>query len=150
MRARFGLLQNWEGVKVLTRDEEAAQHATLPGATLERPSALLPFGDVDSGLDSFYASFYRPFYALYERFYDFYDFYNFYDWMAFGGGGQGPQVVVEEQPVMQLCVIALSPAIGPDTGGTEVSLLLSGSVQAGVKSMYCKFGQLVVEVRGKL
>lgn len=49
----------------------------------------------------FYASFYRPFYALYERFYDFYDFYNFYDF-AVTEDGHGPQQVLEEQPIMQV------------------------------------------------
>lgn len=44
-------------------------------------------------------------------------------------------------------MIAAAPLLGPDTGGTEVSLLLSGSVQQSqLKNLFCKFGPLVVEV----
>jgi len=44
-------------------------------------------------------------------------------------------------------MIAAAPLLGPDTGGTEVSLLLSGSIdKPHLKNLFCKFGPLVVEV----
>ena len=43
-------------------------------------------------------------------------------------------------------MIAAAPLLGPDTGGTEVTLLLSGQVKKDVRNMFCKFGNLVVEV----
>lgn len=79
---------------------------------------------------------------------DFYDFYNFYDVShdAERLHHSGPQRITDEQPILQLCVIAAAPLLGPDTGGTEVTLLLSGQVKKDVKNMFCKFGNLVVEV----
>lgn len=79
---------------------------------------------------------------------EFYDFYNFYDVShdAERLHHTGPQRITDEQPILQLCVIAAAPLLGPDTGGTEVTLLLSGQVKKDVKNMFCKFGNLVVEV----
>ena len=44
---------------------------------------------------------------------------------------------------MQLCMIAVSPAVGPESGGTAVTLQLAGQIFPGHTDFYCKFGQQV-------
>jgi hypothetical protein len=54
-----------------------------------------------------------------------------------------PQEVEAEQAIMQLCMIAISPAVGPESGGTAVTLQLAGQVFPGHTEFYCKFGSQV-------
>lgn len=44
---------------------------------------------------------------------------------------------------MQLCMIAISPAIGPESGGTFVTLQVAGHVFPDHQKFYCKFGSRV-------
>ncbi|KAK3256637.1 hypothetical protein CYMTET_34233, partial [Cymbomonas tetramitiformis] len=138
-------------VKQQGNDEQVGPQVLMPAAVskqidnvnlahlVEQQQELVTFEDRDAIL---YGSvFYSPFYEFYE-FYEFYDFYNFYDvgWLS---GGE-PQALEAEQPILQICAIALSPSIGPETGGTQVSVLLSGVLSSGHEVVYCKFGKQVV------
>lgn len=51
--------------------------------------------------------------------------------------------IEEEQAIMQLCMIAISPAVGPESGGTAVTLQLAGQIFPGHTDFYCKFGSQV-------
>eukprot|EP00959_Pyramimonas_sp_CCMP1952_P219880 4597337-Pyramimonas_sp.AAC.1 len=54
-----------------------------------------------------------------------------------------PQEVNEEQAIMQCCMIAVSPAVGPESGGTAVTIQLAGQVFPGHEEFYCRFGSQV-------
>jgi len=53
-----------------------------------------------------------------------------------------------EAAIMQLCMIAISPAVGPESGGTAVTLQLAGQVHPGHTTFFCKFGEEVVRAVG--
>lgn len=101
----------------------------------------------------------ETFYHFYE-FYQFYGFYGFYmeehsempdlpmaldqDFSFYDAFYEyAPQELETEQAVMQLCMIAISPAVGPESGGTAVTLQLAGQVFPGHTEFYCKFGSQV-------
>jgi len=43
-----------------------------------------------------------------------------------------------------MCVIAVAPLVGPEGGGTHVTLLLSGSIDPQHTMFYCAFGDEIV------
>jgi hypothetical protein len=67
--------------------------------------------------------------------FEFYDI--FYD--------TAPQDIENEAAIMQLCMIAVSPAVGPESGGTAVTLQLAGQIHPGHELFYCAFGSTIVQ-----
>ena len=43
-----------------------------------------------------------------------------------------------------MCVIAAAPVVGPEDGGTQVTLLLSGQIEPDHTMFYCRFGDQTV------
>lgn len=43
-----------------------------------------------------------------------------------------------------MCLIAAAPVVGPEEGGTQVTLLLSGQIEPDHTMFYCRFGDQVV------
>ena len=87
-------------------------------------------------------AFYEAFYSFYS-FYGFYDFYDFYDHQ--GSETEDVSYLGPDGGILQLCEIAVSPAVGSDAGGTMVSLMLSGHVAPDHTTFFCKFGDVAVE-----
>jgi len=54
----------------------------------------------------------------------------------------------EVDPVIQLCIIGVSPAVGPETGDTAVTVHLSGYTPKQQKTFYCRFGDTKVHAVG--
>ena len=122
---------------VVLRDEwneavtKLSTHAVVGDPTLQ----IVSFGTT-MGTDpfyGFYGNFYGGFYGFYE--YKFYDFYSFY----------GPTVDVPyDEQVNELCMTAVSPAVGPNYGGTVVTVKLAGIIPEGQETFFCKFGATTV------
>ena len=91
------------------------------------------------GVTDFYS-----FYGFYETgFYGFYE-YNFYDFYAEVIHDLPADAPVPTDRVSELCMTALTPAVGPASGGTRVTIKMAGIVPENHDTFFCKFGGAVV------
>ena len=74
-------------------------------------------------------AFYEAFYSFYS-FYGFYDFYDFYDHTGVDMEKEdGDMYIGPDGGVLQLCEIAIAPAVGSNTGGTMAGRSLGTSTR---------------------
>ena len=73
------------------------------------------------------------FYGFFDM--KFYDFYGFY--------GPSKDVAYQEK-TSEVCMVAVSPSVGPSSGGTVVTVKLAGVIPEGQETFFCKFGEKVV------
>ncbi|QDZ25793.1 hypothetical protein A3770_19p83110 [Chloropicon primus] len=73
------------------------------------------------------------FYGFFDM--KFYDFYGFY--------GPSKDVAYMER-TSEVCMVAVSPSVGPSSGGTVVTVKLAGVIPEGQETFFCKFGEKVV------
>ena len=73
------------------------------------------------------------FYGFFDM--KFYDFYGFY----------GPSKDVSfKDKTSEVCMVAVSPSLGRNAGGTVVTVKLAGVIPEGQETFFCKFGDKVV------